>query len=150
MAGTLRLGTFFTLAEFEVTSTGLPNDVPANVVPRLLALVTNILDPLRRALGRPVHVTSGYRSFAVNKAIGGSATSAHMQGEAADIYVDGVGAEALAMAIVILGVGADQIIWYDAERGGHVHVSYTADRLNRNQRLWAPADGGYRPWMEAS
>lgn len=141
------LGDHFTLGEFEVTRTGLPNSAPPGAILALGYLVEVVLDPLRIALGRQVNVTSGYRCPEVNRAVNGSRTSQHMVGEAADIKVEGIGAEALAMAIVILGGPFDQILWYDPERGGHVHVSYTAKRTNRRQMLHAPASGGYKPWM---
>ena len=51
----------------------------------LKALVEKILDPLREAWGRPIFVNSGYRSPALNKAVGGVATSHHLRGMAADI-----------------------------------------------------------------
>nr|DAL28107.1 MAG TPA_asm: peptidase [Caudoviricetes sp.] len=51
----------------------------------LKLLVDNVLDPLRDAYGKPIIVTSGYRSPALNKAVKGSKTSQHMKGQAADI-----------------------------------------------------------------
>ncbi len=58
--------------------------------------------------------------------------------------VGGVGAEALAAAIVSLGVPFDQLNWYAPERGGHIHVSFTEQRANRRQTLDAAAGGGRR------
>ena len=139
----MKLTTNFSLREFERTNTGLPN-VPGPVErSRMRALCAEVLEPLRADLGQPVWITSGYRSQAVNDAIGGSKTSQHMQGEAADIAVDGVMAHDIAAAIVRLGLPFDQVIWYDIERGGHVHVSHTSRRPNRGQVLHAPAAGGY-------
>ena len=139
----MMLSPHFSLAEFQVTNTGLPNVAGPVARERLRALCDEVLEPLREDLGQPVHVTSGYRSQAVNDAIGGSKTSQHMQGEAADIAVDGVPALNIAAAIVHLGLPFDQVIWYDVERGGHVHVSHTSRRPNRGQVLHAPAAGGY-------
>ena len=60
------------------------NNVPSSqVIDNLQDLVTNILQPLRDKFG-PIVVTSGYRSQALNKAIGGSTTSDHCLGYAAD------------------------------------------------------------------
>ncbi len=59
---------------------------------------------------------------------------------------DGLLADTLASAIIRLGLPFDQLIWYDADRGGHVHVSFTTKRSNRRQVLHAPSGGGYRPW----
>ena len=81
----MKLGTYFTLEELTVTNSGLPN-VPNSVeIANLKSLVTNILDPLRKEFGMPIKVNSGYRSQAVNKAVGGAASSQHVKGQAADI-----------------------------------------------------------------
>ena len=140
----------FTIRELSrstaATERGILNEPPPEVEARLIALVDAVLDPLREALSCPVRVTSGYRSPAVNAAIGGSATSQHVQGEAADIRVRGVASEELARLVVALALPFDQLIWYDPERGGHLHVSHTARRANRGQTLHAPAGGGYVRW----
>lgn len=51
----------------------------------LVALIENILDPLREAYGKPIIVTSGYRCERLNKLVKGSKTSQHRFGQAADI-----------------------------------------------------------------
>lgn len=51
----------------------------------LTRLVNEILDPVRGRWGSPIRVTSGYRCKELNKAVGGSRTSQHLVGEAADI-----------------------------------------------------------------
>lgn len=53
----------------------------------LNALVDNVLDPLRELYGKPIRVTSGYRSPAVNRSVNGATSSQHALGEAADISV---------------------------------------------------------------
>ena len=60
----------------------MPNDTQRNA---LTALVDNVLDPLRRAWGKPILVNSGYRCPALNGAVGGKPYSQHLRGEAADI-----------------------------------------------------------------
>ena len=148
-----QIGHFFSWAEMTASSAaarlGIDNTPPAEVQGAMALLVANVLDPLRAGLGRPVRVTSGYRAPAVNRAVSGSPTSQHMLGEAADIKVQGVAAEDLAAAIVALGVPFDQVIWYAPERGGHVHVSFTAKRANRGEALHAPAGSGYVAWVPA-
>jgi hypothetical protein len=110
-------------------------------------LVGQLLDPLRAVLGVPVRVTSGYRAEEFNAAIGGAASSQHVLGEAADIKVPGTSSEEVVRVLVHSGIPFDQAIWYAPERGGHVHVSYTARRANRRQLLHAPARGGYVVWV---
>src|SRR5262249_51531652 len=54
------------------------------VVTSLQYLATTVLEPIRLSLGMPLQITSGYRCTLVNKLVGGSATSQHCRGEAAD------------------------------------------------------------------
>ena len=80
---------YFTLQELKRSETaerlGIDNTPDASVVGHLETLVEQLLDPLREAFGRPIIVTSGYRCPELNKAVGGSPTSAHLQGYAADL-----------------------------------------------------------------
>ena len=77
----------FTLGELTKTSVrNTPNTPNAEQLEALRLLTQNLLQPLRDKFG-PVIVNSAFRSEAVNKRIGGSATSQHMRGEAADIEV---------------------------------------------------------------
>lgn len=81
----------FTINELTRSATaqrlGIDNTPPAEALAHLEALVEHVLDPLREAWGGPLHVNSGYRCRALNKAVGGAAGSQHMRGEAADITV---------------------------------------------------------------
>lgn len=81
---------YFTLNELTASSTakrkGIDNTPDATVRANLTALVANILDPLREAYGKPIVVSSGYRSPKLNKAVGGAAKSQHVTGQAADIH----------------------------------------------------------------
>lgn len=81
----------FTLQELTRSATarrlGIDNTPPDEAVKNLTALVDNVLDPLREAWGSPIHVNSGYRCPALNRAVNGAPHSQHMRGEAADITV---------------------------------------------------------------
>src|SRR5690606_317319 len=132
----MQLSRNFTLAELCTTGTGLRNEPGAAEVAGLQALCRHILQPLRDALGKPVTVNSGFRSAAVNKAVGGAASSQHRTGEAADIAVKGMPPEALARRIVALGLPFDQLIWEPS----WVHVSYGP--RNRRQTLKATRVSG--------
>jgi len=131
-------------------STGLVNVPEALGLNNLRYLCSEVLDPLRRHLGRPIRVTSGYRAPAVNRAVGGSATSAHVRGEAADIKVEGMTATDIVNALLGIGVQFDQAIAYAPIRGGHVHIGIRAGANARQRRelLWAPEGGGYRPFVQ--
>ena len=65
------------------------------ITDNLKALATKVLQPIRDYYNKPVRITSGYRSKALNVAGGGSTTSQHSYGEAADIQIDGVSVDEL-------------------------------------------------------
>lgn len=121
----MKLGKYFTLEEMTHSQAaarrGLPNQPTAKQLESMKALVRNVLDPLREALGRPVNINSGFRSDAVNKAVGGSSTSQHRYGEAADIVVPGLTVEQVIARIRSLNLPFDQLI---EEFGSWVHVSH--------------------------
>lgn len=80
---------YFTLKELTHSDTalrlGLDNTPGVTASDNLIYLVEKLLDPIRERYGAPIIVISGYRSPAVNEAVGGVATSQHLRGEAADI-----------------------------------------------------------------
>ena len=130
---------YFTIAELIKSETAdkkaIDNRLPKELLPNAQALVDNVLDPLREAYGKPITVTSGYRCPALNKAVGGSKTSDHMNGCAADI----VGTpntpkenKRLFNLIQELKLPFDQVI--DEENFSWVHVSHRREG-NRNQVL---------------
>lgn len=112
----IQLSENFNLSEFVVTSTGIDNIPGPNETENIRALVKNFLQPLRNAVSRrnpgakiSVVITSGYRSPAVNEAVGGSSkTSQHMNGEAADFYIT-VNGQRLTNQQIIDIVRAEQI-----------------------------------------
>ena len=133
----------FTVAEFEVTNTGLPNTMPEDMVCAARCLCAAVLEPLRRRSG-PLRVSSGYRSPALNKEVKGSKSSQHMRGEAADIVP--VGRTRRHVWDLILGMPHlpyDQAVMYEGT--GHLHISHTTTRENRRQllvkRVLAPVAG---------
>lgn len=144
-----RPGEYFTWHELTRSTAAaerrIENIPTATARNNLRRLCEDALDPIRRAVGGPVRITSGYRSDALNKAIGGSKSSAHVHGLAADIKADGLTAEELARIVHATVEDLDQVIWYAPERGGHVHVGLAGGRA-RHQTLHAPAAGGYVPW----
>jgi uncharacterized protein YcbK (DUF882 family) len=64
---------------------GIINIPNKNEEANLIALVDNVLDPLREAYDKPIIVISGYRNEQLNRMIGGSKTSQHVKGQAVDI-----------------------------------------------------------------
>ncbi len=110
---------------------GLPNDPSPEIVANLRKLCAEALEPIREKVG-PLKVNSGYRSDAVNKAVGGSTTSAHSFGLAADLHPP-KGCKALMNAIIASGVKLDQLIFEHT----WVHVGYLHPRTKgqRGERL---------------
>ena len=128
---------YFTIEELcsSVTakSKGISNNPPFQVKQNLEALVENILDPLREKYGKPIKVNSGYRSQELNQVVGGTATSQHTKGEAADI-TGGSKEENKKLFELIKASGIyDQLI--DESNYSWVHVSYKRNGGNRMQIL---------------
>lgn len=94
----------------------------------LTELVDNLLDPFREYMGQPIHVNSGFRCEQLNSLVGGSKTSAHRLGYAADIRMDNVSYKTLQQVLLEFckarGIHYDQIF---SETDGYsewVHVGY--------------------------
>ena len=112
---------------------GIDNTPTPEAAANLTALVEAVLDPLRERYGYPINVSSGYRCYRLNKAVGGSATSDHMKGRAADIYCNNPKDNAVIFSLLYWLFPYDQLIW---EKGNDdypawVHVSY---REGNNRR----------------
>ena len=79
----------FTLSEMVRSTTAsqrkIDNTPSAEVISNLIFLCREVLQPVRDMTGRPLRVNSGYRSEALNRAVGGSKTSDHRFGLAADV-----------------------------------------------------------------
>lgn len=135
------LSLHFTLEEFTRSTTaarrGLDNTPPPEAVEALLALALTVLEPLREHVGRPVCILSGYRSKAVNRALGSPDGSQHTVGEAADIEVPGMPAVEVARWI-LANVDADQVILEFPGAHEWCHVSHRRPpQHNRGQALTA-------------
>lgn len=76
----------FTYAEMVRTDTGLKNEPNPDHVIHLTRLCVRVLEPIRALLGAPLIVHSGYRCHEVNRDVGGSRNSAHLQGRACDFH----------------------------------------------------------------
>lgn len=124
---------YFKLEELLVTDTGLPNVPSWSVVNNLLILTEHVLDPVRIAFKRPIHINSGFRTPDVNKAIGGAKNSAHVTGNASDITAgDKEMNKQLFGLILSSGIGFDQLI--DEKDYRWIHISYNKNG-NRQQIL---------------
>ena len=119
---------YFTLKELISTSRKIDNTPTFEAVRHLEELVEKLLDPLRYAYNKPIRVTSGYRCPALNKAVGGATTSAHLNGFAADLQDWNGDTEALitfARNWVILNrVSFDQLIRETSSDGNTVWLHF--------------------------
>jgi hypothetical protein len=85
----IKLSEHFTFAEMTRTNTRIEN-VPNEAQVENLKRLCGWLERLREKVGKPIIINSGYRSEAVNKAVGGVKSSNHLTGCAADIHVTGI------------------------------------------------------------
>lgn len=133
---------YFSYSEFfksDVAEKHQVNNIPddaqlSQVLGNIKALVSNVLDPLRAMIGRPIIITSGYRSKRVNELVGGSIFSQHMSGKAADIHVQGYTPEQMNMVYrtIQMYYDFDQLILYPYKN--IIHISWNGDK-NR-QESW--------------
>ena len=104
---------------------------------RMQRLIEQLLDPIRAAWGGPISVNSGYRSPALNKAVGGVSNSQHMKGEAADITVGSQEANKQLFDLIVElrqngRISFDQLI--DESNYSWLHISFKSVG-NRNEVL---------------
>lgn len=131
----------FTLAEMTASSAhpDIPNDPSAEIIAHLGATAA-LMERVRQVLGnQPITVSSGYRSPALNAAVGGVPNDAHEQGWGCDFECPAFGAPlTICRALAGSGLVWDQLI----EEGTWVHLS--ADPRARGQVLTKAPGGGYR------
>ena len=131
---------------------GVSNDATREHVINLVNLCNFILQPVRDEFG-PIRINSGYRSPALNKAVGGSKTSQHCNGEAADFESSRISNPELATWIA-KHLDFDQLILEFYTKGqpnsGWVHCSFKKDGSNRKKIMTALRVNGktqYKPGL---
>lgn len=128
---------YFTIEELTrsatATTRGLDNTPTPEIKANLERLVDKVLDPLREKYGKPITVNSGYRCPELNKAVGGSKTSDHMNGFSVDITASCKKENAILFQIIKDNFDFDQLIWEkgNSEYPDWVHVSYNPNRLRK-------------------
>lgn len=126
----------FTIKELAHSDTalakGIDNFPTAEAISNLTKLVDNVLDPLREKYGKPICVSSGYRSAILNRSVNGATSSQHRLGEAADITVGSKEENRKLFEIIKSELTFDQLI--DEKDFSWVHVSFREGR-NRKQVL---------------
>lgn len=136
----MKLSPNFSLDELTASQTAVRRNIsnaPSTDVIRNLVRLAAALERVRAAAGRPIAISSGYRSPALNSWVGGSSTSAHTLGLAADITCSGISPKALAMLIRESDIEFDQLIY----EGTWVHIGLST-LAPRRQVLTASFAGG--------
>lgn len=148
----MNLSEHFTLEELSYSATavrkGLDNTPPESIIANM-TLVAEALEKVRAHFGQPIHITSCYRSPSVNVAVGGSMTSAHRFGLAADFEVNGVPNIEVCRAIPGILPDFDQVI-YEFGPTGWVHLGLSHDK-GRAEELTAVKQGKktvYKPGIQ--
>lgn len=135
---------YFTISELTRSATakskGIDNTPTAAVRQKLEKLIVGCLDPIRRIYGKPIIVSSGYRSPELNAAVGGAANSQHTKGEAADLVPASGGSLAGLIRAAVRFGNYDQLIIEQKGSSRWAHVSYT-DTPRR--RILAYKNGKY-------
>ena len=134
-----RISKNFTLDELTASATAkqmhIINAPGVDEVCNLCALVHNVLQPLRDAMGESIKIGSGYRCPQLNKAVGGVSNSQHLTGQAADLCIDGDMKKGKRwFEWIKTHCKFDQLIWEHNSKDTYwVHVSFRADGKNRQQ-----------------
>jgi zinc D-Ala-D-Ala carboxypeptidase len=138
----LRLSRYFTLSRLIHSDTALAQGIDNTPLPELLPNLRQLargLDQVRRLLGYPLEISSGYRSPALNAAVGGVVNSQHTQGLAADFICPSFGSPLIvARAIRDSRIDFDQCI---LEFGEWVHLSFSTAPRRRVLTIYAAAEG---------
>lgn len=146
----MKLSNYLSLAEVTRSDTakrkGISNEPTAEHLENLKVIAVEVFDKVREYFGVPIFVSSGYRSAALNKAIGGSKTSDHNLGKALDLDQDGHGngvTNADVFNFIKNTLEFDQLIWeFGTDKNPDwVHVGYRKG-ANRKQILKAVREGG--------
>jgi len=136
----MNLSANFSLKELTKSDTatrlGIDNTPDDEAIDNLKTLCDKVLQPVRDHFGKTVTVNSGFRSSETNQATGGSKSSDHVKGQAADIEIAGVANADLAQWIMD-NLDYTQLILEFYTQGipdsGWVHVSYDPNNLKKQE-----------------
>jgi zinc D-Ala-D-Ala carboxypeptidase len=135
------------------TRFGISNEPTEEALSNLQKLATHILQPVRDHFGKPLIITSGYRSPELCVKIGSTTTSQHTKGQASDFEIGGIANKDLSDWIH-QNLDYDQLIlefWKPEDpNSGWVHCSYKGEGQNRKQYLRAFTENGktkYEPMI---
>lgn len=121
-------------------SLGIVNNPGEEQKENLVALIQNVLDPVRELYGKPIIVSSGFRGAKLNSKVGGETNSQHKKGEAADLVVSaGAKGNYEIGKLIVNHTDFDQVIFEDTSSRNMlpswIHVSYKRNGGNRHMIL---------------
>lgn len=136
---------YFTIGELcqsnEADKRGIPNHPNTAQRMNMEKLINRVLDPIRSLYGKPIYVNSGFRCLTLNKIVGGSTSSQHPEGKAADITGGSPSENKKIWDIIMFlfqegDIDFDQLINEKPINGepSWIHISYNEDN-NRGQIL---------------
>ena len=130
---------------------GISNMPTPAHIESLKLLASKVFEKVRDHFGRPIRISSGYRSAALNKITkGASATSQHSKGEAIDIDMDNTEiSNAQVFNYILDNLEFDQLIWeFGTDKNPDwVHVSYSSTGKQRKQVLKAIKSAGVTKYV---
>lgn len=130
---------------------GIKNMPTPQHIENFKKLAENVFEPIREHFKHPIHVSSAYRSQALNAAIGGSLSSQHCKGEALDLDMDGTDITNKQIFDYIKdNIKFDQLIWEFGSKSNPdwVHVSYSSSGRQRGEILKASRLNGKTVYLQ--
>jgi len=132
----MKLSEHVSLVEFErsesATKHSILNKMNESETAKAKLLCEKVFEPIRKKVGKPIKINSGFRSVLLNKVIGGSKSSQHCKGEAMDLDLH----DKELFVWIIENVDFDQAIFEGGTeiQAGWFHISYKASG-NRKEAL---------------
>jgi hypothetical protein len=131
----------FTIEELYASKTakdkGINNKPSVREMVNLVYLAAYVLEPLRKAMGEPIKIGSGFRCQQLNKAVGGVSNSQHLTGQAADLCIDGdIPKGRKWFEYIRKHLPFDQLIWEKNPKTSScwVHVSFVYPDFGKNRK----------------
>lgn len=142
----MKLTEHFSLEELIASQTATRQGIYNEPSPQIkinLDRLAKTLEQVRMLVNRPIIISSGYRSVALNRAVGGADNSAHTLGLAADINCSDIGPKDLACLIRDSNIAFDQLIY----EGTWVHIGLSSG-TPRFEVLTARFEGGSASYIK--
>jgi len=131
----MNLSEHFTLEELTHTDHRELDNTPTDSELANLKRLAAFLEEVKTVLGgKPVMINSAFRSKAVNDAVGSKDSSQHRIGCAADLRVPGMTPDEVVKAVIVSGIGYDQVI-REFDRWTHISIPNHVDNTPRRQAL---------------